>query len=159
MVPETLELRRLADAEIDLMIKCRIEYCKDNDPGLTEEQIDNLRTATLHWMNDAINLNRYIAFVGNVNGEIVCCCGLLLYDLPPLRAEKVRRVGHVLNFITFEEFRRKGYGLSLLKFMIEEGRELGLNRLVLNSTEQGELLYEKAGFKDPLLRNMIYEYQ
>lgn len=57
-------------------------------------------------------------------------------------------VGHISSVTVDPEWRRQGIGESLLRFLIDEARTLGLERIELHATPDGEGIYRKLGFHD-----------
>jgi GNAT superfamily N-acetyltransferase len=45
-------------------------------------------------------------------------------------------------------YRKNGIAKELFSKMIEEAKDRGCTKVLLNATEKGRLLYEKFGFKD-----------
>jgi GNAT superfamily N-acetyltransferase len=52
----------------------------------------------------------------------------------------------IINVFTEPEWRRKGLAERLLKKIIQWSQEQKIDRLVLHSSEQGRVLYERLGF-------------
>lgn len=57
-------------------------------------------------------------------------------------------IGEVLSVYTRPEYRRQGLCLNLMKLLIEGAKEKGLDKIQLKTTEDGYLVYKKAGFVD-----------
>ena len=94
--------------------------------------------------------NSYIGYLGLIeNNEIVCTAGMLLYAFPPLNSENSSKIGHILNFYTRPNHRKKGYGRELMEYIKKLALSHSINRLVLNATKMGYPLYKKAGFEEP----------
>jgi len=53
-----------------------------------------------------------------------------------------------MNVYTRENFRRRGIGEQMVKFLIDEAKERGVTEISLDATDEGRFLYEKLGFKD-----------
>ena len=137
------------------LVDLRIEFIKDIHPEFDIKLIDKIREATIFYFKELLDCNSYIGFFGlDENNEIVCTAGLLLYFLPPFNFESCRKIGHVLNFYTRPQYRKKGYGLELMEYIKETAKNEGINRLVLNATKIGYGLYTKAGFTEPEERAM-----
>ncbi|TAL37486.1 MAG: GNAT family N-acetyltransferase [Spirochaetes bacterium] len=119
-----------------------LKRLEDPEPPL------EFRRATTEYFARHLRAGSYIGILGLIDEKIVCCAGLLLYDLPPLNSSAGRKIGHVLNFYTVPESRRAGAGASLLRFTIDTAVARGIDRLFLNATKMGEPLYRKAGFAE-----------
>jgi GNAT superfamily N-acetyltransferase len=132
--------------DIELLSDMRMAYIRHDRPGMEEDELETVKKDVRDFIRQAQSEGRYLGFIGEIDGQRVCSAGLLVYDLPPLDSAGPRRVGHVLNFFTFKEHRRKGYGKGMMDFMIRAAKERGFDRLTLNATPDGYPLYVKCGF-------------
>ncbi len=149
---------RIADkSDLDLIVEMRMDFIKEiqqcDDIGHIIKSSEENRNYFLQHFNNST----FIGFLGDYNNQTICCAGLLLYSLPPLIAKINRLQGHVLNFYTIPEYRNMGVGNSLMKFMIQKSREIGIDRLFLNSTKSGERVYKDNGFIEPEEKALILE--
>lgn len=141
---------------IEILVELRIEFIKDIHPEYNNDLINKIHNSTIKYFKDLFDNNAYIGFLGfTTDNKIACTAGLLIYFLPPLNTASYRKIGHILNFYTKPEYRRKGYGMQLMDFIKVEAKKDGINRLVLNATEMGFSLYKKAGFIESEDKAMI----
>lgn len=140
-----LEIRAVFGEELEALADMRVRFVQDLRPEVKAD-VEGIRAAIRQYLTDHLAQKRYVGYLGREGEALVCSAGLLLYDLPPLRTDGLRRIGHVLNFYTRPEYRRRGAGRRLMDFMIEDARRRGLCRLVLNATKMGAPLYRGAGF-------------
>jgi len=130
------------------LVSLRVDFIKELHPEYSKEKLEEIGVASKDYIHQKTSTGDYIGFIGILSKKIVCCAGLLIYDLPPLQSGKIRKIGHVLNFYTKPEFRRKNYGQELMGFIIDSTEKFGFSKLVLNATADGYGLYKKAGFAD-----------
>jgi len=84
--------------------------------------------------------------VVEAGGEIVATAvGTLELGVPNPMCPQGRTV-RLANVITLPEHRGYGYGTSLVRDVIEWARSIDADRVDLSSTEEGQRLYDKAGF-------------
>jgi GNAT superfamily N-acetyltransferase len=141
---------------LDTLVEMRLDFIRDLHPEYTAKLLDGIRTATKPYFQELLTQDAYVGFLGSDDtGATVCSAGLLLYSLPPLNADRPRKIGHVLNFFTRPGCRRKGYGTELMEFMKAWAKDAGLHRLFLNATAMGLPLYAKSGFIEPDDKVMI----
>ncbi len=57
------------------------------------------------------------------------------------------KIGWLANIIVLEEFRGKGFGLEITKFLVDFLKSKGCETQLLIATEFGEPVYKKVGFK------------
>ena len=152
-----IEFRKVGIDYLETLVELRIEFIKDIHPKIETELLKNIYETTLKYFKELFENKAYIGFIGLLNNEVICTAGLLLYNLPPLTNENYRKIGHVLNFYTKPEYRKRGYGLKLMEYIKEIAIEEKINRLILNSTQMGFPIYEKSGFIEPEDKAMILE--
>lgn len=146
-VPENpCVIRVLAPEEADEMVRLRLIFTEAMHPEESEADRMRMRTDTEQWIRRHAADGSIVFMSGEANGEIVCFGSLLLQDLPPLFGAGDRPVGHVLNFYTVPQHRRKGYGRVLMSFMKDWASTHGFNRLSLHATADGAPLYRACGF-------------
>lgn len=85
-----------------------------------------------------IELNPASCFGGFLDGRLAATATLSCYD-------KVAWVGMV---IVDQLHRNRGYGSAVLEHVMELARELGIDRIGLDATEDGRRIYRKFGFQD-----------
>jgi len=156
------------EKDLDMLVQMRIEFVKDLHPEYDEKKIESIRTGTQAYIHGQAATGSYVGFLGldidacgdsAISSETIACTGaFLVYTLPPLHGQEGRKIGHVLNFYTRKDFRRKGYGRDLMAFMMVYAKEHGFSRLFLNATEDGAPLYRKAGYHE-VKDAMAYEIE
>lgn len=78
--------------------------------------------------------------------------------IPVATAASIRSDGNlgIYNVATAPEFRGRGYGEAITRYAIQAGAGEGnVNRVVLQSTSQGQGIYERMGFR-PVTRMLVY---
>ena len=140
-------IKRSDPTEFELLIKARIDFCIEDHPIDDEEKVKAFKLSVRQYLQQALQENIYIGYLGFIKNELCCGAGLLIYNLPPLPNVFNRKHGHVLNFFVYPKFRRNGIGDCLMKYIIADSQRSGFEKLVLNATEAGERVYAKNGFK------------
>jgi GNAT superfamily N-acetyltransferase len=109
------------------------------EPGATHFRLDPTEVAP----------GAGVFVVARLGGRAVGCGALRCLREPALVRELGPRVGEVKRMYVAPEMRGRGIGRAVLTRLEDEGRALGLTRLVLETgTRQAEALalYRKAGF-------------
>lgn len=140
-----LQIKTVFEEEIDALADMRVQFVLDQHPDYGP-RAGEIRTSIRAYMAEQFRQRRYVGYLAACDGRWVASACLLLCELPPLETARVRGIGHVLNFFTVPEQRRRGVGGRLLAHVIDDAEKRGLVRLVLNATRQGEPLYRAAGF-------------
>jgi GNAT superfamily N-acetyltransferase len=86
-----------------------------------------------------------VGWIAEQNATPIGMAMLLLRDHPPRPTGEARR-GYVTSVYVMPQHRRQGVGRALMEAVIAYGREEGLQRLELRTSEQGRVLYERVGF-------------
>jgi ribosomal protein S18 acetylase RimI-like enzyme len=152
-----VRITRANPTEFDLLVKARVDFCLDDHPIEDETKTKAFELSVRQYLQQALQENRYIGYLGFIEDDLCCGAGVLIYNLPPLPTMLNRKYGHILNFYVYPKFRRNGIGDRLIKYIIADTKKSGFEKLVLNATEAGENVYKKNGFLDPLLRNMVLD--
>ena len=134
--------------DFDLLVALRLKFMLEFHPEASDDDRTTANDTYTKYLKNLIAQDRFIGYLGYLDSTPVCVAGLLLYELPPLMHRLQRKVGHVLNFYTEPEYRRKGYGKALMQFIIDDAKNRDINVLVLNATKVGEPLYRYFGFKE-----------
>jgi GNAT superfamily N-acetyltransferase len=129
------DLRDLAALRFEWRVKERSEH------GLDESTFER---QMIQWMAEHRATHRgYLAARDGVN---VGCAWLCITDRVPAPAEFVRRAGIIQSVYVRSSFRNVGIGSDLIRFVIEEARQLGLSYLGLHPSERSVPFYERLGF-------------
>jgi GNAT superfamily N-acetyltransferase len=102
-------------------------------------------TTYVYWY-ETLEAERAVAWLALADGQPVGMAALLIHHHPPRPYGTIRR-GYVTAVYVVPEARRNGHGHALMQAVIAHGRELGLQRLELRTSDTGRPLYERAGFQ------------
>ena len=142
-------IRKSTMEDIALLARARVDFMKEIWPEAGMETIEASYPETEAYiarMTAEGRIPGYLLFAGT---EVASSASFLLYELPPLPGNVPRVFGHVLNFFTYKQYRRRRYGRRLMEFMIADAKRRGLFKLVLNATPNGEALYRSLGYGEP----------
>lgn len=100
-------------------------------------------------VGDELARGRFMAWLAEVDGRAVACTVLIWWPMPPNMDNLHRRRGYVSSVYTHPEYRRMGLARTLMEMLVAGARELGISRLLLNTSRMGRSLYESMGFVVP----------
>lgn len=80
--------------------------------------------------------------------EIAATASLCLFSRIPYEENKTGSEGYILNIYTLPQFRKKGYGKSLVNEIIKYADSNNIKRLWLDASEQGKPIYLQTGFEE-----------
>ncbi len=112
------------------------------------------REATFVYWYQTLEAGQAAGWVAEVEGRAVGMALVLLHHHPPRPNGPIRR-GYVTSVYVVPEHRRQGHGRALMEALIAWGREQGLQRLELRSSDDGRELYQAVGFESQELM-MLY---
>ncbi len=138
------KIRKSTAADTHLLMELRLEMLREVN-GLEQDyefDRDLIRTSRSYFLKGS--QTTVIAFEDEPAG----CASLCYIDLMPTFSHPTGKRAHLMNVYTREDFRRRGIGEQMMKFLIEEAKERGVTEISLDATDEGRYLYEKLGFKD-----------
>ncbi|MGN1401363.1 MAG: GNAT family N-acetyltransferase [Bacillus sp. (in: firmicutes)] len=115
--------------------------------------VDEVNKADVHEANrlyfqTSLVTGDFIAWIAEVNKEIVVISGLVFFTRPP-HAENMKGLAvYIMNMYTKPGFRKKGMARSLLEACVSDCRCSGAGRIWLHASEEGRGLYKHLGFSD-----------
>ena len=135
-------------SDVSELIDMRVGYLEADFGKLTQEQRDNLEHELPAYFELHLDYD-LLAFVAREDGgPIVCCAWLLLVTKPPSPRFPHGQTGTLFNVYTVPEHRRRGLAREVMLRLIDAARELKLDVLELNATDDGYPLYQELGFAD-----------
>lgn len=134
--------------DIDLLIKLRLDFLKEENPGITKEQEVAIIAQLEDYLIKHIDMGSFIGLIGSMNSEIVSTVFLVIHEMPANPSNINGKTGTILNVYTYPIYRKKGYAHELMRIIIEQAKEEGLSSLNLSATAMGKSLYENLGFDD-----------
>ena len=87
------------------------------------------------------------AWLAETAQEPIGSTALLVFPRLPSPESAVLFEGYLLNVYTVAEWRRRGVAQALVAAAVARARELGLARVRLHTSPEGEPLYGAAGFR------------
>jgi arylformamidase len=139
------EYRAAGAGDIGALVDLRIDFTRIvKDSGLADESEQRATLARFFARDLASGALR--CWLCLEDGRAVGSSGLRVFGA--LSREGPPGTGEILSVFTAGEYRRRGIGAALLELAIAKARELGLESLRLQPTDDGRPLYERAGFRD-----------
>lgn len=150
-----IEYRKANEHDIDTLVHMRIEFLREVNGGKLERMKERLLQENRRYFKQAISDGTFVVWLALDVGNIIATGGLTLYDVPPTMSCINGKVGYISNIYTLREYRKQGIASALLKRIMEEAKLRGCTKVVLNATDMGRPIYEKAGFVD-VQNEMVY---
>jgi GNAT superfamily N-acetyltransferase len=146
----TPPVRLVNNNEIPVMVEYRIRYLSELQGDMSKTYKDELRTELIRYFEDSIKNGRYLAVVAEQNGEIVSFGGMVIKEIPGDAFKTSYREGDILNMYTIPGERRKGFSSLILERLLGEAKKLGISKVALHTSQDGEKLYRNFHFTEPV---------
>jgi len=91
----------------------------------------------------------FFALQAEYEGEVIAFGAMVIKQIPGDFNQSSYLEGDILNMYTIPSARRKGISSLVLSRLIKEARQIGISKVALHTSKDGEQLYRKFGFSDP----------
>lgn len=147
----SITYRKAIAADIPLLTEYRIRFLDDSGAGhaAPPDDINGLREKISAYFVRAIPGGECVAIIAEDDRTPVGIGLMSVNIIPANYSVPSGRIGCVLNMYTVPSHRRRGIASGIMRKIIDEARECGIDRLTLNATEAGEKLYRSLGFTSP----------
>lgn len=116
----------------------------------SEEYQLQLRKDLNSYFAEALAERRFFAYMAELKGEILSFGAMVIKKIPGDFNQSAYLEGDILNMFTVPFARRKGISALILQQLINEARNRGISKVSLHTSKDGEKLYRKFGFSEPV---------
>lgn len=140
-----IRCRQATGADVEALAELRWQMSseRESSDGSHEDYIG----AFCKTVGDELARGTYRAWLAEADGTPVACAVLIWWPMPPTRDELHRRRGYVSSVYTRPEYRRLGLARTMMEMLLAEARDLGIRKVLLNSSTMGRQLYLNMGFQ------------
>ena len=149
MIKTKIKYRKIRLDEIPILIDYRIKFLIELQGLQSSEKEKELRKELNDYFRIAFRDNTFSAWIAEFDSLVVGFGAIVIQRIPGNFDLINGFEGYVLNMYTVPEYRNNGICSALLDKLINEGKELGLNKIYLHASADGIELYRKKGFKEP----------
>lgn len=142
-----MNIRKATKEDLDILIKLRFDYLISDRGNLSDNEATAILAQLQSYYLNHIG-NDFFAILAEDDGKVVSTAFLVITEKPANTSFITGKTGTLLNVFTYKEFRRKGFALKVVQYIIEEARRLNLSLIELSATENGHPLYKKLGFAE-----------
>ena len=136
---------QLDEKSVDEFCHLRIELFEELGEIHKDIDITELKSATKQYYMSHIN-NDLLCWGIFQERKLVSIGSLCLFSRIPYEENLSGLEGYILNIYTLPLYRKRGFANQILDMIIEYSKKNQINRLWLNSSEQGKRLYAQRGF-------------
>ena len=138
-----VEFRRATREDVAAFAAIRVEFLT---LIRTIEDADEFYRHTLDYLYAHIDQDDLLIYLAVDQGKIVSTCMACLFQTAPLPSCITGRSAELLNVYTLSDYRRMGLAETLIRLLIEALQQRGVEKVLLDYTDDGLPLYEKLGF-------------
>jgi GNAT superfamily N-acetyltransferase len=145
-----IKVREIGTDEVELLTTYRMAYLTEMQGERNEEYQICLKNELNQYFWEAIKENRFFAFLAQQGDEILSFGAMVLKKIPGDFNQSMYLEGDILNMYTIPFARRKGISALILQELLNEARNRGISKVSLHTSKDGEKLYRKFGFSEPV---------
>ena len=127
--------------DLEALISLRIQLLETADAGFDG--------ALWAWLRTHLADGSFLAWLAEDAGTVMAASGLTVLDRPPYPGNATGLDGYVTNMYTLPAYRRRGLARQLLEVLITHARQVGIKRLFLEASREGQPLYEELASGSP----------
>lgn len=154
-----LAIRSFSGSNMDTLISLRMEVLshvfETERREMSSEQWDHLMQENIKYYKQQIDQQGHIACIAYINDQIIGCGGVCFYEEMPSPDNHSGKCAYLMNIYTREAHRKRGYATQIVNWLIEQARQMGAEKIYLESTEQAKGMYQSVGF-EPMHGYMKY---
>lgn len=143
-------IRRVEVNEIAVMTDYRIAYLTELQGEREKAYKEKLREELHAFFKQTMAEGSFFALQADYQGQVLSFGGMVIKKIPGDFNQSSYLEGDILNMYTIPEARRKGISSMILTRLLKEAKEMGITKVALHTSKDGEPLYRKFGFNDPV---------
>jgi GNAT superfamily N-acetyltransferase len=138
------------DGETFGLLRWAMQSERHPEQSPTGEQVAEYYAAFGAYIRNGIIRRTMRGWLAEADGQAVGSAILLIWQMPPIMTDPLRKRGYVSSVYIAPQVRRQGIGRHLMGLLIAAAREEGIHRVILNTSDMGRPLYEGLGFTPPM---------
>lgn len=145
-----INIRNVGLVEVEVLTSYRMAYLAEMQGERSEEYQIKLKNELTQYFVQALTEERCFAFLAEQDGEALSFGAMVLKKIPGDFNQSSYLEGDILNMYTVPFARRKGISAMILDQLLAEARRRGMSKVSLHTSKDGEKLYRKFGFAEPV---------
>jgi len=145
-----IRIREIGIKDVDLLTTYRMTYLAEMQGERSKEYQEKLKGELSLYFAQALTEDRVFAFLAEQDGEALSFGAMVLKKIPGDFNQSSYLEGDILNMYTVPFARRKGISALVLQELLNEARHRGISKVSLHTSKDGEKLYRKFGFSEPI---------
>ncbi len=143
-----IQIQKADVDDLDLLMQWRMEVIQEVFPPAEYEFPKDLEEQNRSYYQQALPAGQHIACFAYVDGERVGCGGVCLYQEIPSPDNPTGQCAYIMNIYCRPAYRKHGVGETIIRWLINQARDLGITKIYLETSEIGRNLYKEIGFSE-----------
>ena len=143
-------IRRVDCDDIAGMTSARIGYLTEMQGERPSDYKLELHRELQSFFQRSMLEGTFLAFLAEVDSCAVSWGAMVLKKIQGDLNRSSYLEGDILNMYTLPAFRRKGISSRILEALLSEAKVVAVSKVALHCSKDGEPLYRKYGFTDPV---------
>lgn len=145
-----IRVREVGLGEVELLTKYRIAYLTEMQGERSEKYQQELTNELTQYFTEALAEQRFFAFLAEQDGLALSFGAMVIKKIPGDFNQSMYLEGDILNMYTVPSARRKGISALIVQELLNEAHNRGISKIALHTSQDGEKLYRKFGFSEPI---------
>jgi GNAT superfamily N-acetyltransferase len=142
-------VRKVEEGDIDAMTDHRLDYLAELQGQRSDDYKAVLKKELSDYFRKSMKEGAFYAVLAELDGEMLAFGGMVIKKIPGDFNRSSYLEGDILNMYTLPKARMKGLSSMILGELIRKSREIGISKLALHTSRDGEHMYRKFGFQEP----------
>jgi GNAT superfamily N-acetyltransferase len=145
-----IKIHRIGKNEIPVLVEYRLAYLAELQGEHDESGKNLLKKELEFYFRKSLEEGRFVAFYAETEGKILSFGGMIIKEIPGDFNKSSYLEGDILNMYTVPEARRQGISAMILERLLAEAKLMGISKVALHTSKDGEIMYRKFGFSEPV---------
>jgi GNAT superfamily N-acetyltransferase len=153
-----VQFTKASPMDVEFLSESRIEFLEEYWGQQEEALRKNLRIKLTNYFTRAISDGTYVCYLAKTEKDWIGIGGMVLREQPGGFKIPNGKIAYIMNMYTRPEYRKQGVAKHILQLLMDEAKTLGCEALELHATQEGEPVYQKAGFylhPEPTYRKIL----
>ena len=143
-----LEIRQATIHDLDLLMQWRMEVLREVFAIPPGQPVAALAEENRRYYQAELPRGGHIACFALLDGEIVGCGGMCLYQEMPSPDNPNGKCAYLMNIYARPPFRRRGVGGAVVRWLVDQAKRRGIPKIYLETSRAGRPLYREIGFAE-----------
>ncbi len=134
--------------DLDLLMQWRMEVLGEVFSLSEGDMPDGLEEENRRYYTRALPAGKHIACFALMDGEIVGCGGLCLFEEMPSPDNPSGQCAYLMNIYCRKQFRNRGVGEAIVRWLTDQAKKRHITKIYLESSKPARHFYEQFGFDE-----------